>query len=235
MTYNNAASRLRDLLIKAKEIDRNISNKQAWDLLLQTNNNRALLLSRMGKFISLPEIISTTISNNVDTNTEVFKHIEDQVYKAFTSQVFNDIWAHFTNHIDDHTLNYLGLASSLLETQTKTKKLESEELEEIRDSFVKLLDTVRNSEISPKLKSYIATQLHNLISSVDDYFITGAEPILNQVETTVGHAFVDPEYKSFLRDDELGRSVLECLSAAANLVTVAIGVPQITQLTLLLT
>jgi len=129
-------------------------------------------------------------------------------------------------------MNYLALASTLLETQIKTKRLEESEIEELRKSFVELLDHVRASELPPRLKSYVVLQLHELISSLDDYFITGAEPILERIEATIGHAYIDSEYKNFLKDHELGKSLFDCLGAAANLVTVAVGIPQLSQLIL---
>jgi hypothetical protein len=234
MAHDNAASRLLELLIKAKSIDTNIASIQAWEVLLQTRKNPALLLSRMGKMIALPEQIATTLTNSVDTNPGVLKHISNQFYAAFTTHKFGDKWAIFVAQIDDHITNYLALASTLLETQIATKRLEDEELAELRESFVQILEKVRSSQLPPRLKSYVVLQLHDLISALDDYFITGAEPILERIEATIGHAYIDAEYKGFLKDHELGKSLLDCLGAAANLVTVAVGIPQLAQIIQLL-
>jgi hypothetical protein len=40
---------------------------------------------------------------------------------------------------------------------------------------------------------------------------------------------VDPRYKSFLTDADLGKRVLDLLQAAGGLVTVATGLPVLTQ------
>lgn len=234
MATDNAASRLLELLRRAKTIDPNTASVHAWEQLLQARKNPSLLLSRLGKMIALPEKISTTLSNSVDTAPGVVNHISSQFFAAFSSHKFGEKWEVFIARIDDHMMNYLALASSLLETQIKTKQLEESELEELRQSFVELLEKVRPSDLPPRLKSYVVLQLHDLVSALDDYFITGAEPILEHIEATIGHAYIDPEYKGFLRDHELGKSLLDCLGAAANLVTVAVGIPQLTKLIQLL-
>lgn len=230
MAHDNAASRLLELLVKAKSIDPNTQSINAWGQLLSTRKNPALLLSRMGKMLALPEKIATTLANSVETNPGVVQHISNQFYAAFTTHKFTDKWEVFLSHIDAHTTNYLALASTLLETQIKTKRLEEDELKKLRESFVGLLENVRLSDLPPRLKSYVVLQLHDLISALDDYFITGAEPILERIEATIGHAYIDNEYESFLKDHELGKSLLDSLGAAANLVTVAVGIPQLAQI-----
>ncbi len=230
MATDNAASRLHELLGKAKAIDPNNASVHAWGQLLQAEQNPALLLSRLGKVISLPEEISSILSNSVNTTPGVVNHISSQFFAAFSAHKFGEKWEGFITRIDDHMMNYLALASTLLETQVTTKRLENGELEGLRASFVELLDKLRSSELPARLKSYVVLQLHDLISSLDDYFITGAEPILERIEATIGHTYIDPEYRNFIKDHDLGKSLLECLGAAANLVTVAVGIPQLTQL-----
>lgn len=233
MSHDNAASRLLQLLNKAKEIEQNISSLDAWGKLLGTRDP-AKLLSRMGKMIALPEQISATLSNSVNTSPAVLHHISSQFYHAFTTHKFSEKWNEFTNRIDSHVINYLGLASTLLETQTKTKQLTEGELQELRDSFSDILERARNSDLPPRLKAYVVLQLHDIIATLDDYFITGAEPVLERIEATLGHAYVDEEYKNFLKDNELGKAILDCLGAAANVVTIAVGIPQLAQTFLML-
>ena len=231
MTNDNPASRLLSLLEKAKKMDPNMNCSTAWDVLLETNKDPSKLLSRMGKMISLPEQITSILANNsTSVSPEFLNHIAQQLKSAFTSQKTNDKWSEFINRIDIHLINYLGLASTLLETQVKTKSLTRDELEKLRHDFSNLIEEVRKSEISSRLKSYIVQQLYSILLAIDDYFITGAEPIINKIESTVGHALSDEEYKNFLKNEELGKTLFDCLSAAANLVTVAVGIPQLTQI-----
>lgn len=234
MDHDNPALRLLGLLNKAKTIDANKASVNAWEALLDAKSDRALLLSRMGKMLALPQQIASVLSNSVDAPPESVQHIANQLFAAFTTHKFNEKWEVFTARIDVHMLNYLALASTLLETRNPTKRLDDEELTSLRENFSNLLERIRLYEIESHLKSYIVMQLHDLIAALDDYFITGAAPILECVEATVGHAYLDPGYKSFLNDHELGQSLLQCLAAAANLVTVVVGVPQLAHIVQLL-
>ena len=45
----------------------------------------------------------------------------------------------------------------------------------------------------------------------------------------VGHMFRDPRFHSFLRDEDIGQRVAELLAATANLLTITIGVPALSQ------
>lgn len=229
MTCDNPASRLLALLTTAKEIDGNIQSSQAWARLLDAKGNQALLLSRMGKLLQLPNEVTVRLSNAAGVQPQIVSHISSQFYAAFTAHRFREKWAEFTSQIDSHILNYLDLASNLLEAQTETKQLESDELEKLRANFTEVLERVRGANITQSLKAYVVLQLHALITTLDDYFISGAEPILRQIEATVGHAYVDPTYKDFLQKHELGKSLLGCLAAAANMVTVVVGIPQLEQ------
>lgn len=67
-----------------------------------------------------------------------------------------------------------------------------------------------------------------MIVSIDKYRLTGALPLLDAIDTTIGHAFLENGYKSFLTDTELGKRLLDTLGSMANVVTVAVGIPQLT-------
>ena len=106
MASDNAASRLHDLLSQAKAFDQNVTSVKAWQTILETKDS-ALLLSRLGKMIALPEQISATLSNSVETTPGVVRHISNQFYAAFSSHKFSDKWEVFVTKIDDHMMNYL--------------------------------------------------------------------------------------------------------------------------------
>ena len=84
-------------------------------------------------------------------------------------------------------------------------------------------------DLATDLRHYLARALRNLVIAIDEYELTGATPILESIEQTVGHVMVDAEYKSFLRDSELGKRVFNALQAASGIVTIAVGMPALTQ------
>ena len=85
-----------------------------------------------------------------------------------------------------------------------------------------------SSDIDIEVKKYLIRYIRKILTGIDDYFLTGALPILEAVETAVGHANIDKKYKTFLTDTEFGKKILDTLAATANVVTVAVGLPQLT-------
>ncbi|MGP9492044.1 hypothetical protein [Psychrobacter sp. AOP7-B1-24] len=228
MPSDNSAYRLYKILENAKNIKSETTNMNAWGQLLQANNDKASLLSRMGKMLELPKEISDSLANVGSADPETTAHISSQLFTAFTNQRFDLRWDTFRNKIDNHLLSYLKLASSLLESQSQTSIIDEEKLENLREKILSLIDEFKQStNVDKRLKAYIVNQLHKIIILIDDYFITGAQPILHQVEATVGHAFIDPEYKEFLKEEDLGRKLLEYLHVVASVTTVAVGLPEI--------
>ncbi len=99
----------------------------------------------------------------------------------------------------------------------------------MRERVNAVLTDVLASDIEDSLKTYVARALRKILTAIDEYKLGGAQPILESVEQAVGHAMVDPRYKSFLTDADLGKRVLDLLQAAGGLVTVATGLPVLTQ------
>ena len=85
------------------------------------------------------------------------------------------------------------------------------------------------AQLEPGLRAYLARELAELQHCIRNYKITGAVPALRQTEALMGHSLLDPQYSSFLTNHELGTRLLENLSAMANLLTVAVSLPQLTQ------
>ena len=89
--------------------------------------------------------------------------------------------------------------------------------------------SVLQSDSDSELKKYIIHHLRQILIAIDEYKITGALPILDAIESTIGHAYLDKKYYSFLKDTDIGKQIVVTLGVAANLVTIAVGIPAITQ------
>ena len=83
------------------------------------------------------------------------------------------------------------------------------------------------SDQPTEVKRYLARNVRRILTSIEEYKLTGALPLLDAIDTTLGHMHIDAEYKSFLRDTELGKKLLDTLASMANVVTVAVGIPQL--------
>lgn len=179
--------------------------------------------------MELPHQIRQAIEMNFPAHLKNCTHWEGRIQKAFMSQNINGDWGSFIAHIDDHTVMYLGLTAELLQTKANTKSIADAEIQEVRERIAQIYNEVRNSELSIDIKIYLVRYLQKIITSIDEYYLTGAIPVLESVGALLGHAFVDKKYCDFLRNEELGERIFECLTAMANVVTVAVGLPQLTQ------
>ncbi|MGR2871218.1 hypothetical protein [Vibrio vulnificus] len=72
-----------------------------------------------------------------------------------------------------------------------------------------------------QFKKYIQHYMQKILTAIDDYLISGAQPILDALEATLGHAVLDPEFKEDLKETETGSKIREVLGDLANVVTIA--------------
>lgn len=229
MQYDNPAARLLSILVDGKNIDVNQKCRRAWAGLLNVDaSNGALLTSRIGKLMSLPQEIIDRTKEIYPGRAPTWDHWSTQVNNAFAAQNINGAWQTFISGVDNHTITYLQLSADLLETNSKIKKLDLDDLISLRNKIGELLAEVIGSEVDQSIKKYIVHHLYKILTAIDEYKITGSLPILDAVEATIGHAYLDQQYRKFLQGNEIGTKVLEVLGATADIVTVAIGIPQLT-------
>lgn len=230
MQYDNPAARLLAILQEGKGIAPGTPCHEAWRKILQTASNTPLLMSRLGKVMELPQETIQALQDAFPTLEGSWQHWNGQVNLAFTRQNLQNDWNSFIGHIDTHTLTYLHMSVQLLEGRSTTKSIASEEILAVRERIQELYsEVISSTEIEPEVKKYLVRYLRKLLVSIDEYRLTGALPILESVETMVGHIHVDQKYKSFMRDQELGKRIIDVLNTAAGVVTVAVGLPQLTQ------
>lgn len=236
MNNDNPAARLLSLLVKGKAIPPNTNCRTAWQQLLGVSGNdkSALLMSRLGKIMELPEQTILALQDGFPHQSNTWSHWEKQVNTGFMVQNLNANWDSFINHIDDHSINYLRMSSDLLQAKTTIKNIADEEINSVREKINQIYEETLNSELPDEVKKYLVRYLRKILTGIDEYHLTGALPLLEAVDTMVGHAMVDAGYKSFLQDTELGKKILDTLGAMANVVTVAVGIPQLSQAIVLL-
>jgi len=227
MNYDNPAARLLAILIAGKQIDGATRCRVAWERILKADQNPPLLMSRLGKVMELPNLAVTELQEQFPNDGDMWSHWLSQVNGAFLSQNLLGDWNSFNAHIDSHTMTYLKMSSNLLQGKATTKLIADNELAEIRLTLMTILNSVLESDQPSEVKKYLHRAVMRLVISIDEYALTGAMPILGDVERMLGHAVTDRSYKSFLFDSELGKKLLDTMSACANVVGIAVGIPQL--------
>lgn len=229
MDYDNPAARLLAILQHCKSLPRNASCRQAWREILNTGQDDALLMSRLGKVMELPQITIKTLQEFFPNREATWTHWNSQVSSAFVNQTLSGTWESFINHIDQHTITYLQMSAELLQSKNTTRVLEQTQLDKLREELGHLLDDIFASEIDFDVKKYLIKSIREILINIDEYKLTGALTLLHTVESMVGHAHLNAPYRRILTDTELGKRILDSLGAVANTVTVAVGIPQLTQ------
>lgn len=228
MKFDNPASRLHAVLTKICSNPTRSHCKSAWkDTLNIDSEDDILLVSKIGKVLTLPEKAINLLQEFYPNTPSLWTNWEDDISKAFLHQNLTGELGTFKQHINSHTLNYLSLAGDMIENHFKIELIEVDKLNDLRNKFNELINELLSSNLDVKLKKYIISHLKDIVEAIDDYNIMGALPILNSVESSIGHAFLNQNYKDFLSKNDMGKKMLELLSATADLVTVATAMPQL--------
>lgn len=228
MNQDNPAARLLALLKEGRTIAGQTPCQTAWMTLLKTDE-LPLLMGRLGKLYDIPNQVRRDVQEHYPSHMGSTSHWFSQVNNGFTRQNLLGDWNSFLTHIDDHTISYLSLTAELLQQKANTKLIADSELQAARARIDDLYNEVLSGDIPEEIKIYLARYLRRMLDSIDEYFLTGAIPLLEASNTLLGHAFPDENYRSFLRDTELGNKVMECMTAMANITTVATGLPLLAQ------
>lgn len=230
MIGDNPAARLLAILEAGKQHEQGQNCRAVWRQIFGLDKRSdALLISRIGKLMELPEQIIQIIQSDFPNQASSFNHWSGQVNQAFSAQNLNGEWKTFFGHIDSHTFTYLGLTADLIQTKSPTTILQKETIEELRKRIDQLMTETIESDFDPEIKEYVSRCLRKILVVLDEYRISGALPIIEAVEAAFGHAFFDEKYRETVSGTQLGQQFMSVLSAVANAVTIVLGAPQLPQ------
>ena len=228
MHTDNPAGRLLNILSEGKKRQVGSPSKTVWSELLEVESgNLPLLMSRLGKVMELPEQIINDIQTHYPNQNNTHKHWSTKVNTAFSKQNLNGSWQEFIRHIDSHTIDYLSMSVDLLDSKENTQVLSTEKLTEIHEKINGLLIEVMDMDLDESFKKYIVGYLRKIIISIEEYKISGATPIVESIESILGHAFIDENYRKNIVETDFGTKLITTLSAVASVVTIAVGLPQL--------
>lgn len=228
MHSDNPAARLLKILEEGKNIPSATNCRSSWQNILNVSQEEpALLMSRLGKVMKLPDLIIREIKDNYPNQANSHSHWSAKVNTAFMQQNLNGTWKEFIAHIDAHTISYLSMSADLLDMKASTQLMNDEEIKNIRVKIDELLNEAIDLTLDPDFKLYIVRYLNKIITAIDEYQISGAIPISEAIEGAFGHAFVDENYRSNMSETEFGSKVVSVLGAVAAVVTIAVGLPQL--------
>lgn len=217
----NPAQRLLDILERGRAHPTHQNCRDVWCKLLEVRKDDGqLLLLRLAKALELSGRIIQVRENHFSSLRGNSSHWKGCVEKAFISQSLNSTWQSFIQHIDVHTLNELAMLSDLFESRGAHSTMDDEEIEALIGRIAELRAEIRTSELS--------AELAQIQEALESYSISGIEPVMDAVQSTLGLAVIDSEYKQEIKSgsgSQFGDRISSLLGDVANVVTVAGALP----------
>jgi len=225
---DNPAARLLKILEDGKLIQPHVNCREAWQKLLNVErSDSALLMSRLGKVMELPDLIIKDITESYPKQSSTHTHWSTTVNNGFMQQNLNGAWKEFIAHIDSHTISYLSMSADLLDMKSSTQLMNDSDIKSIRSKAEELLNEAIDANLDPEFKKYVVRYLKKIVSAIDEYRVSGAIPISESIECAFGHAFVDEKYRKNISTTDFGSKFVSVLGAMASVVTIAVGLPQL--------
>lgn len=229
LKIDNPAQRLLDILEEGKRYNAGENCRAVWRTLLHIDRDAEHhILIRLSQVMALPERIIQVRENNFSSLRGKSTHWENCVRKAFTSQNLNEIWQTFIQYIDERTLYELGTLSDLFETRGTHSTIDANEIDSLLNRIREIREEIRHSELPSAMKTMLLKQLTLIQESLESYFISGVEPVMNAVQSTLGLAVIAPEYKEEIKSgsgSQFGDRISTLLGDVANAVTIAGALP----------
>jgi hypothetical protein len=227
MDYTNSAYRLLKIPEDGKARKPGASCRAIWAAILGAEEYSPELLIRLGKTLELSGLVSQEISMAFPEEADTCSHWSHQLTVAFSHQILAGEWQSFIGHIDDHCIRYLKIHARMLQAHIKTQPVDMDVLLSTRVVLDQCLQEIIASDLDQKLKQTLTRNLRKLIVAIDEFKITGTTGVLDSVEILMGHQYFDKDYERFIRESSIGKKVQDAAATAANIVAVAIGLPQI--------
>lgn len=229
LKIDNPAQRLLDILESGRAHSGHLNCREVWKKILDVKqNDEQFLLSRLAKALELSGRIIQVRENHFSSLRGNSNHWKNCVEKAFMAQSLNNTWQSFIQHIDIHTINELAMLSDLFESRVAHATMQDDEIENLIERVAELRTEIRDSDLSAEMKNLLLRQLSQIQDALESYDISGIEPVMDAIQSTIGLTALHPGYRSELKDGQFSTKISQLLSDASNAVTAAGALPALT-------
>lgn len=221
MPTDNPAARLHAILKEGMAFKSDMPCRAVWAQVLGTNDESELV-ARLGEVMALPRQILSALEIHLP-DEEIGADWARALDAGFTNQHLAGQWSSFSQHVKGPTVSFLGVISALLSRVIHIQLLPNEKLEEMTRKLRELHDLVVEGEFDEATARYLLRQIQRIQAAIDEYRITGGEPVLELVDAVYGRVMSDPDFRETMKSK--GEMVLIGLAAIANVVAIATGAP----------
>ncbi|EHY79196.1 hypothetical protein PstZobell_17377 [Stutzerimonas stutzeri ATCC 14405 = CCUG 16156] len=213
---DNAAARLLRILQKAKEVSSETQCRKAWEAILPLKHPGELI-EKLGKVMALSGAAARLVIAAHPEEQDAVDHWQKSIQNGFTTSALSSKWSEFIKHIDTHTINYLKSHSRLLDYEFKQSDVSTDTLDRIRDLISESKEELLKSGLSQKIRLLLNDRLSDIISSIEDYQITGFDEVFDRANIVIAQILQLPEKdRGELKDSSAGEKISTAMSVITD-------------------
>lgn len=224
MKTDNPAARVLKVLRKIEVTASTLPCKDSWRSALGIPpGDESTLLIKLGLFMSMPAEAVRIMNEKFPA----LKHQTDAWHERFMAgmltQSLNGQLATFTTIYRDTNNDYLEVMNHMIGTACYDEVPE-EKISESRAKLSELIESILDSNLEEKVKTYVVKSIRRIISALEDYELTGSIPVIESIEIIAGHVFTNEQFRTSMNSD-IGNKIFGVIGAIADAMAIASGVP----------
>lgn len=221
---NNPATRLLNIVNKARTIPGDLTVTKGWAKLLDLDTDDFPIVLQ-GIVDSLELVKDTRLSvQSLDSyNHNLYLEPINKIESAFKVLRFDVQWGTIQNYFDEKTIYGLSICSDLLSQKSSEKPLEDDALKELLDEVAALTEDIVASDLPDALKNFLLEQTEKLRSALLQYRIYGDKYLKSRLERVLGATFLYVQDISPFWEKPIIKRVFNLFTSIANVVTVHQG------------
>ena len=196
-----------DVLTKLEPYSKNASKNphpiECWKIALGVENDKYVdtLKLRVHLANSVYEIADTLEADNSDFNDRTWKN---DLVSLLTSQNYDsNTFIAQLQKVYPYTRNMIALQIRTWDLiRGKSKILDESELQKIKQNTNELIECfINNEDIDDQARAFSIKQLRKILEVIDYYQIYGNEGIIEIIEESIGHTFINKSYQDFMKSE----------------------------------
>ena len=219
------------MLERARGANASASVADVWTAVLSLPTGETVVLfHRLGQLIELAGEVRTAIREQPDLSGALYLRWEQPVDAVLRYRNLDAQWAAVQPHLKPEVMQALEFCDHALRERIPEKTLGTEDVKSLREDARKLLDDVRDTELVPELKMYLAEQMWNFLEALDTYDIGGIEPLRLAFAQAVGGAvLLSDSARTAPGGEEVKERMGSWLKRVAVILSIGSGVMEITR------
>lgn len=219
----SSASRLRDVVVRLREVDQSGSMLRGWALAVGADpNDYTACVKALSDVVLLIQQVERDIKAHPNINQDLYSIQLGRLRAAIINSNPNAPLQHLTTAIDGVILQGLDFCADQLDRASSETKLNDSEIDKLRKQVEQLIDSVTKADVDPSFRSFLILRLEELRSAIVAYRLFGIDPLRKAVEEAVGALVMAHEQAKTDRNRRTALQFIKDISVVQNVINGAI-------------